>query len=152
MGNTNNLLGSLLTNLNDSNNIAKPYSNYTGSLFFGPNQEITFRNRAPKGQVSTGEVGGLINKSFGIPINADKNYNIFIDFYTVQNFEDRSRGLKNYELLNDINGSIEDTIKCVRVGAYSLVDVTVTNPPEPLEEVGNNVLGTRVLAVFKERK
>lgn len=150
MSKTNNLIGSFLNILNDSSVITKPSTGYVGSLFFGPNQDVTFRNMAPKGQLVPDESFNN-EKSFGIPASRTKHHNFHIDFYTYNDFLTDS-GLKNVELLNHYNDLIEDAVFGNRFGNYTVEYVGVEIPPQIAPEVGNNVWMTRQLIVIKERR
>lgn len=150
MTDTNTLIGSVLDILNDSSIIPKPYSNHSGSLFFGPNQEIAFRRTMPKGQVYSDEEFNDV-KSFGMPTKRNKHYNIFIDFYTLENKLDLD-GYKDAELLNRYGQFIEDAFINNRIAGFTWEDIRTDIPPRPAQELGNNVWVTRKQLILKERK
>lgn len=150
MANVNTVIGSVLKLLNDSSVIPKPYSNHSGSLFFGPNQEIAFRRTMPKGQVTPDEDFND-TKSFGYPTKRDKHYNFFIDFYTQENRVD-TEGNKDSELLSRYGDLIEDAFMNNRIGNFTWEDIRTEIAPRPAEELGNNIWVTRKLVVLKERK
>ncbi len=148
----NKITGSLLDLFNNSSVISKPYNGYVGSLFFGPNQELTFRNDQPKGRILPDETF-IENKSFGTSFGYDKVYNIFVDFYTVRGVISTD-GKKNYELVNDYLQKIEDAIVAYpnTFGPVTVVNIADQDAPVPLDEVGNNVIGGRKLIVLRERR
>jgi hypothetical protein len=153
--NMNNLVGSLLTLFNDSSVIPKPNSDYNGSLFFGPNQEVVFRNNAPKGRITPGPTF-RDEKGFGNRFLRSKHYNVYVDFMTVDGYTGSS-GLKNAELINDYFEMIETAVinNTVRYGAVTLEEMTdelAPDRPDRIEDRGNNVWLGRKLFVFKERK
>lgn len=147
----NQLVGSLTNLLNTDPTLVRPYTPYIGSFFFGPNQELTFRNRVPKGRVTPGETF-IEDKGFGKTWRHTKFYNIHIDFFTLEGFTDTS-GNKNISLLNRYNQLIEDSIRSApgSYGNFTITDMTNEVPPQRAEDIGNNVWITRSLFVFKER-
>ena len=154
MANTdvNKITGSLLNLFNNSAVISKPYDGYVGSFFFGPNQELSFRNDQPKGRVIADETF-MDNKSFGTRFGYDKTYNIFVDFYTIRGVKD-SEGKTNYELVNKYLQKIEDAIVDYpnTFGPVTIVNIADQDAPTPLDDVGNNVIGGRKLIVLRERR
>lgn len=155
MANTNiNLIcGSLATLLNNSAVIAKPFSTYNGSLFFGVNQEFTLRSSYPvKGRIRP-EPSYMENKSFGTGFGYDKIYNIFIDFYAVRNAK-ADNGLKDYELVNDYLQKIEDAIvdNSNTYGPVTIINIGEEEAPALLDDAGNNVIGGTKMLVLRERR
>lgn len=150
--NMNLIIGSVLGMLNNSNVIAKPNSDYVGSLFFGPNQELSFRYNAPKGRVTPGESFND-EKGFGNCFKRTKHYNLHIDFYTVNGYTD-STGKKDTELINRYLDLIE-TGFINNVGSYSqltIEEISDEFEPQRAEEIGNNIWVARKLVVLKERR
>jgi hypothetical protein len=151
--NVNLLTGSLLTLFNNSSVISKPFSDYSGSLFFGPNQELTLRSSAPiKGRIRP-QPTFMENKSFGTSFEYDKVYNIFVDFYTVRHVKD-STGLQDYELVNRYMQLIEDAVVTYpnNFGPVSIVEFGEEDAPALPDDNSNNVIGATKLLVFRERR
>lgn len=111
MVNNNTIVGSFLKILNDSSKIPDPRPSTTryGSLFFGPNQELSFRNNVPKGKVHGGPTASN-NYSFGRSFERDKEFNIHVMFYTTPGYKDVSTGYQDYELIHDYFEKIEQAI------------------------------------------
>jgi hypothetical protein len=150
--NHNQLIGSILTVLNTDSAVPKPYSPYIGSLFFGPNQEITFRNNAPKGHVTQGR-SFTDEYSFGRNFRRSKNFNIYIDFYSPEGTTDSS-GNKNHELIARYLDLIEAAL-IANTGSYgSLVIKEIRDDEEPQRAANleNNVWMGRKAFVFQERQ
>lgn len=150
--NHNLLVGSLVNLFNNSSVIPKPYSDYSGSLFFVPDQELTFRNNSPKGRVSYDETF-IENKSFGNGFGYDKVYNIFVDFYTIRGVKD-TEGNQGFALTARYLQLIEDAVVANHssIGPVTVVNIADQEAPLPLDDLGNNVIGGRKLIVFRERR
>jgi len=148
----NKLTGSVINLLNTSSVVPKPYTGYTGSLFFRANQELSFRNDSPKGRVIADE-SFMENKSFGNGFGYDKVYNIFIDFYTIPGIKDTT-GVQDYELVNRYLELIESAIvnNTGSLGPVTIVNIADQDAPIRIDELGNNVIGGRKLIVFRERR
>ena len=130
MVDANRIIGSLLNIYNNGNLVTDPTAPRTGSFFFGPNQELVFRDRAPKGKVTAG-LTFSDNKGFGTPANREKNYNIAVAFVTQHGFVDPNTGLKNEQLVNQYMSLIEDvTVANVgSIGEVQLIDIEMEDEP-----------------------
>jgi hypothetical protein len=148
--NINVIVDGVLGILNDSSIVPKPHANYSGSFFFGPNQEIAWRNQAPKGRVTPG-INYMDGKSFGRPFNRSNHYNINIDFLTVGGYVG-SNGLKNSELVSHYMSLIEDALVAHRVGNSTIEEMRVVFEPQIMDSAENNIWGSRLLVVFEDRK
>lgn len=150
----NTLMGSLVNIFNDSSKLSLPYSNYTGSFFFSENQELSFRNNAPKGHVVSGitESEGRTNeRSFGAPFQRSKIYNVYVDFFTPHNIKD-SNGNKNAELINHYMDLIDQTVVDNPIPGFLLINSIDDIAPGRIDEIANNVWAGRKLLVYRQRK
>ena len=138
------------TSYNNSN-VPDPIAGRSGSFFFGPNQEIAYRNNAPQGRVFGG-ISSSDRYSFGRSKIRDKHYNIHIFFGTPNGTTDKNTGYKNHELVNDIFEKIEQTVmnNCGLFGHVVLEKSNMEDDIQLFEDA--NVYGAQWLFVFKDRK
>lgn len=151
MAEINSLIGSLLTIYNNSGSLVDPVVNRNGSFFFGPAQEISFRNEGAKGKVSGG-VSFSDERTFGARPMRTKHYNIRVGFFTPQGFTDRTYGLKNIDLVQKylelIDQATNDNITVLGNVALERVEM----PDEPGLIPDMQAYGGAWLFVFKDRK
>jgi len=153
MSEMNNLIDSMLVVLNDSSKLRKPFAPpYTGSFFFGPNQQVSFRNNSPKGKV-TGGVSFGDEKSFGAAFTRSKHYNVHVAFFSPARFVGSQSGYRNEELVLEYLDLIEDAVITSlgtgSLGRFSLEEWTVEE--DPVHILDDNVYAGRWLFVFKNR-
>ena len=147
---TNTIIGSLLAIYNDSAKLVDPIDNRVGSFFFGPNQEVVERYKAPKGQITGGQ-DFSDTWSFGRPKIRDKHFNIHVAFFTPGNVVDRN-GRKNEELVYDYLEKIEAVTMAYENNIGNVVMEVSEVEEEPFFLPDSNVYGGRRMFVFKERR
>jgi len=122
---TDLLIGSILTNLNNTSILTDPFNGTRiGSFVFGPDQELNFNKYMPKGHIDFNSKEHE-NKSYGRAFLMDGVHIIDITFFTRKGDVGSGTTKKNVSLVLNYIDLIGSAIRQNNIVGFSLADIGI---------------------------